>query len=428
MSAVRFTVAALVVSTLIVVGVVVAVPSEVDANETGLPASASLADRGGMALLDGLAALPASALPAFVFDHPDAVVALLASPPAATEVSDWWALTPQSARTAIAGAAPTLVGNLDGLPAAARDRANRAELAAAIDDATRELPTLGRSERVDARQRLHMLGEIRSSLQVPVGTAAHTLISLDTTWPGRAAVAVGDIETADYVSYLVPGMFFSTDRLIVEWTVIAEDLHDEQERWLARLGTGGSSATVAWIGYETPGLVNVGSLDLAREGATAISRAVGGVRADRQRVEPYVTLLSHSYGSTAAMLAIAAGQVTVDALVLIGSPGGEVSSVRDLHMAPDRVYVGEAVGDLVTGSGYFGVPPGSAGFGARGMRVAGGTDPITGDRLSAAAGHLGYFDPGSESMRNMALVGIDRGDLVTSGAAGSDGTLLAADH
>ena len=108
------------------------------------------------------------------------------------------------------------------------------------------------------------------------------MLTLDTTWPGRAAIAIGDLETAEYVSYFVPGMWFSTDRLIVEWTVIAEDLYTEQTRWAREIGRddpalrGASVATIAWIGYETPGVVDVGSLDLARTGATALAGAVGG--------------------------------------------------------------------------------------------------------------------------------------------------------
>lgn len=419
--------ASFVVATALVSGLLFVATVPATANASGLggissgPAySGPIAGLGGSSMLDQLAALPRPDLEAFGSAHPEKITRLLAEPPTAKSVATWWSLTPQATRGALEDSVPALVGNLDGLPADVRDAANRVVLEQEIADATAELPNLGRSARVAAKQRLHMLQEIDTSLDVPSSAPKHSLLTLDTTWPGRAAIAIGDLETAEYVSYFVPGMWFSTDRLIVEWTVIAEDLYTEQTRWAREIGRddpalrGASVATIAWIGYETPGVVDVGSLDLARTGATALAGAVGGVQADRVRDDPFVTLLAHSYGSTASLMAIANGGVDVDALVLIGSPGGGATSVAGLGMTSDQVYVGEADGDFVTASGFFGSNPGSSSFGASSMNVSGGEDPLTGDDLAGAPGHLGYFDRGSESMRNMALVGLGRGDLVTT--------------
>ena len=55
-------------------------------------------------------------------------------------------------------------------------------------------------------------------------------------------------------------------------------------------------------------------------------------------------------------------------------------------------------------------------FGAHPMGVDGGIDPITHHGLSASYGHNGYFDPGSESLRNLALISIDRRSLAFPGA------------
>jgi hypothetical protein len=49
------------------------------------------------------------------------------------------------------------------------------------------------------------------------------------------------------------------------------------------------------------------------------------------------------------------------------------------------------------------------------MDVGGGVDPITHKQLAPAIGHLGYFDAGTEAMRNIALIGLDRDSLVTNG-------------
>jgi hypothetical protein len=63
-------------------------------------------------------------------------------------------------------------------------------------------------------------------------------------------------------------------------------------------------------------------------------------------------------------------------------------------------------------SAFFGSDPSAPSYGAHPMGVSGGTDPITGEKLAQSVGHNEYFDPGTESIRNMALIGIDHADLV----------------
>ena len=400
------------------------------------PVSAGLLSRyTGRALLDQLSLLPTDSIAGFVNDHPESIARLLAAAPSSTSVARWWTAIPAAARVALIAGAPEVVGNLDGLDIAVRDRANRTFLQQSITEATRELPHLGRAAKADAEKRLHMLQEIDESLAVADGAPERSLLSVDTAWPGRAAVVVGDLQTADYVSYMVPGMFFTVDGQIVDWTVISQDLYDEQARMVDRLAAGESSlagasvAVVSWIGYRTPGVRDVVSLDLAEDGAKYISSSVSGLHASRADDEPYVTLVTHSYGSTATMMAMQDGRVTADALVIIGSPGSAAQSVDDLGMSRRNVFVGEAAADPVVHSAFFGSDPGSASFGASSMDVAAETDPVTGQDLSAASGHLGYFDAGTTAMRNMALVGLDQGDLVTGTASdpGVDAPLAPAD-
>ncbi len=49
----------------------------------------------------------------------------------------------------------------------------------------------------------------------------------------------------------------------------------------------------------------------------------------------------------------------------------------------------------------------------------GAYDPITGSSLGGAVGHNDYFVNGTESLRNMVLIGINRGDLVLGLDGGS---------
>lgn len=378
----------------------------------------TLARLTGMPLLGQLALLPAVEIAEFTAAHPEVVTSLLAAPPAASAVSGWWALLPPDARDSLAAGTPQLVGNLDGLPIADRDTANRAYLDREITAIEERLPGMGRGAQTYALNQLHMLQQIEKALTDDDGVERQ-LLTVDTAWPGRGAVVVGDLQTADYVSYFVPGMFFTVDQQMFDWTVISRDLHDEQTAWIDRISAtdpalmGATAATVAWIGYETPGLTSIASLDLAKQGETYLSSAVDGLRAARAGDEPYISLLAHSYGSTTAMMALAADRMRVDALVLIGSPGSAAQSVDELTGVPaERVWVGEAAGDPVANSAFYGSDPGADSYGAERMSVSGGVDPVTGVELTAASGHLGYFDAGTEAMRNMALISIGQDDFV----------------
>ena len=59
------------------------------------------------------------------------------------------------------------------------------------------------------------------------------------------------------------------------------------------------------------------------------------------------------------------------------------------------------------------------------MSVAGAVDVITSRVLASSLGHNEYFSPGTESMRNLALIGIDKGELVTDGSQRDAGRTLA---
>ena len=56
--------------------------------------------------------------------------------------------------------------------------------------------------------------------------------------------------------------------------------------------------------------------------------------------------------------------------------------------------------------------PLSPSYGAHRFGVDGATDPLSQASLRGAIGHNDYFVSGTESLRNMLLIGINRGDLV----------------
>lgn len=386
----------------------VAVGHVTSADPVGAPVT-PLDQLHGVALLDRLDSLPRGDIRTFLDTHPEAVEELLAAPPAASDVAAWWDGAPLGGRGALRTLAPELIGNLEGVPYATRDTANRDALDAAYTRLEERLAgPVGRAERGELETREHMLDQIEKALQGD----ARRLVSLDVTGDGRAVVAIGDLEHADYVSFLVPGMFFGVDAQIEAWTETAQTLVDDQRRWLQRLhpGSDATVAAVAWIGYTTPSLVNVASMELARDGQESLTASLQGLRAARGDDQPYLSVLAHSYGSTAAMLSLAEDDVSVDALAVVGSPGSPARSVDELHVG--SVWVGAADWDPIPASGVFGSQPASRAYGAELFSVAEGADPLTGAELGGAFTHNDYFAPDSMSLRNLALIALDEGAQV----------------
>lgn len=326
----------------------------------------------------------------------------------------WWATLPPERQALLTDVAPGVVGNLDGLPYAVRDGANRAALSRAVLalGARAGTPDAG----ADDAGRVLMLQQVLVALQdSTAGAGERGLLALDTVLPGRAAVVVGDLQHADDVTVLVPGMLFTVTGQLVDWSETAGHLQDEQRRWASRLDGGEAAdtvAVVAWMGYRTPDLSNFYTLDLARTGADHLERTLDGLAASRRGDAARVTVVAHSYGSSTAMLALSTHRVTVDSLVLLGSPGSAVAGARDLAVRGHDVYAGAASFDPVAGSAFFGPDPGAGAFGAVVLHTGGATDPVTRVRLGAALGHNDYLRPGTETLRDAALVGLGRGDLV----------------
>ncbi|MDQ1555254.1 MAG: hypothetical protein QOI02_256 [Actinomycetota bacterium] len=391
-----------------------------------------VASMAGTDLLHQLAIMPQTTLSSFIRDNPSTVQNLLTSPPKAANVTSWWGTLNATEQQSLVSTAPEVVGNLDGIPTALRDTANRAWIAQKIQTLNATVATdAGRASADTAEHRAHMLAEVRAALVTTPSQPERQLLSVNPDGSGRAAIVLGDIATADYVTYLVPGMFFQVDGQINDWTDVAARYYDEQVAWLKTIqavqpdAAHKTVAVVSWMGYQTPDLTNIGSLDLAYEGRDAIAHAIQGLQAERAGNEPYVTVVAHSYGSTAVLMALTQYDFSIDALAVVGSPGSAAQSVHDLHVRGGNVYVGEAAWDPVPNSSWFGSDPGSAAYGAKPMDVKGTIDPILGTPLLGSVGHNDYFAPGSESFRNMALVGLGEGQLVTTGSTSDAATTLA---
>ncbi|MDQ0743361.1 hypothetical protein QFZ62_000669 [Clavibacter sp. B3I6] len=388
---------------------------------------AALRGTSPVALLGALPALDVPDLRRLARAIPDTVRELIRRPPSVSGVVAWWSALAPAERRALAEGMPELVGNLEGVPFAERDAANRRYL----DQRERELhataaATPGRGAQRALGRDLRLLAQVREALEPQPGGPARSLLALDAAWPGRAGVVMGDLATASYVDIVVPGMYYSVSDRLVDWTDVAARLQQQQATLLGSgsgSGSGTGAASVAWIGYRTPDLLGIGTLDLAEEGAAYLEGAIQGIQGLRREDPPHLAVIAHSYGSTAALLALSSGRAAVDALAVVGSPGGGVRTASQLAVPAGRVFVGQAPWDPVVGSSWFGSDPGSPRFGAEGFDVGGtpGSAGVSAEGgLQGVVGHNSYFDHGTESFRNLALIGIGRQvlDDVTTAAIG----------
>jgi hypothetical protein len=290
--------------------------------------------------------------------------------PAADDPRDaarWWSGLTAREQLAQIAARPAAVGALDGVPAWARDRANRLRLAAALQ----HLPPGG--------QERAMAGVVADQLTAQ-DDAGHTvqLLQFDPA-ADLVAISLGDLDTAAAVAVLVPGIE----------TTPADDLPGlvGDARGVAAAtrdaAPGLAVATVAWLGYRTPPFWTAPLPAAARRGGPALDRALDGLVAARPTAgtapAPRTTVVAHSYGTVVTgQAARAPGRLAADALVLLGSPGlpgGEAA-----HLEAGEVYGAWSPADPVSWVQWFGDNP---------------SDPSFGDvplPTELTEGHTDYFD------------------------------------
>jgi hypothetical protein len=327
-------------------------------------------------------------------------------------VARWWAGLDPDARAVLERERPALVGGLDGLPAAVRDRANRLVLAGAQEQARHEERTvLDRLVRARGPVELAAVGwqlhEVRTRLARLTAVASavdrpgRALLDLEVdprraAGEGvRAAVAQGDVDAAAHVGVYTPGFTTGVDELPARL--------GELESLAAAAGPG--TATVAWYGYDAPQVDEVLDPDrsvlgraAAEHGGQRLVTFLDGLDAARGE-DAHVTAIGHSYGSVVTAAALAPGGAEgVDDAVYLGSPGVGESPGRP----PGHAWVVEAPGDPVADTGWFGPDPnrvpGVTGLSAREVVLPDGRV------LAGSHGHGDYLEPGSTSAANVAAV------------------------
>ena len=283
------------------------------------------------------------------------------------EVASWWAALSERQQRAVISGSPAVLGALDGVPAWARDRANRLLLERVLHD-----PRTPAAAAVTARvvaQRID--GEEAGGRDVQL-----QLLDLA---GDRVVLALGDLDTAEAVAVLVPGVGNTPEDDLGGQVDNARDV--AAATWAAAPGT--SLAAVVWLGYRTPDTLVTGAMRGAAEtGGPALARSLDGLAAARTATatgSSRTTVVAHSYGTVVVdEAADAPGRLAADAVVLLGSPGME-DYAASLEAA--EVFEAAAPWDPVTWLPWDGDRGTGGSFGATGLPVTPGM------------GHSDYLEP-----------------------------------
>jgi hypothetical protein len=353
------------------------------------------------------------------------------------EVAGLWQNLPPEFVAALIAAAPAVVGNLEGASYTDRDRANVSRLQQLYDDAKADYEAIvnadgpysydgapGGGEAFDKMQGLKYLLDRYGDGLGPTRVPPLYLISLDNSAPGvpLAAISVGDLDTAKFATFFVPGMESSVSS------------SDDYVRAATRMQQeNAESAVVVWVDYDSPNALEVPSNARAEAGAERLSRTLDGYNAYREaaNLPSQLNLVGHFYGTTTISIALADKEHHVDTVTFLGSAGiPDDISIDDLHVDPEKVFVTDAEQDHLADFGRFvsgrqdpeRTGWGATLFGSDGTVLADGTELDPAEMHNAVGGNKDdddrkYLGEGSESLYNVRKIITGQDELITEGRA-----------
>ena len=227
-------------------------------------------------------------------------------------------------------------------------------------------------------------------------------IDFNPTGQGLAVEVIGNLATAKRVVILVPGSDTSLTTFDTRGTASLQGGALALAAQAHRLDPGNHLAIIAWLGYNTPGLLSPAVMTSgdAGQGASALRPLVDALA----RHGYQVALICHSYGSV--VCGLAAPHLPVTDIAVVGSPGMDVSSVRAMHTSA-RVWAGREASDWIRNVPHiqflglgFGQDPMDSAFGARIFATGSG-------------GHSNYFTLGGISLRNLTYIALGDTAAVT---------------
>lgn len=266
------------------------------------------------------------------------------------------------------------------------------------------------------------LHEVRNQLDAEDGIPRF-LMNIDDH--GRGAIALNNPDSAHNVATYVPGTG-------TELSKMGGDMA-RAERVLLEANNaspGSENSVVAWMGYDAPpGLSDAAQTGFADAGAPRLDSFQDGLRAAHVGPPSHNTVLGHSYGSTVVGHAMSdGGSLDVDSVVFAGSPGVGVTRLDELALdgiaseqMGDHVFATAApadpvtwIGELVPEVAHGGDPTGDV-FGATVFESAPGSDsidmPVLGHVGFDPGSHSSYFEPDTPSLRSMAEIMTNRGNV-----------------
>ena len=296
-------------------------------------------------------------------------------------------------RARLAQRYPLAVGNMNGAPVDLRYRANRIALGQARSV---ERERMHDTRLTPAGQ--HEAGRRMNRFEALMREDRH-ILAFDPEGSGRVAEVFGDLGRAERVSVVVPGV--DTDLLTFQRTYRKYSAPVGMAKSLYAAERAASPATrtavIAWADYTTPSGIGMDAATARRavDGAARLTALVRALPGDTP-----VSLFCHSYGSVVCGVAAHALPDRVTDIAVAGSPGMRVAEAAHLGTSA-HVWAMRDADDWIQDVPYLdfgglghGADPMSASFGAR--------------LLSArdAEGHAGYFEPGTDSLANLAEIGV----------------------
>ena len=311
----------------------------------------------------------------------------------------WWNSLPEERKKFLIDHCPDDIRHLDGLPAAARDQANRRALDGYVDangkehqgalrDAKRAVEEAQQAydiavkkyaidseyaaaQKDAAQTKLDRAKEAYEDLKAIHEQTANDVRASKGLAPAylldfnydeeyhrtTAIVSSGNPDTATHVSTLVPGIGTNVRGDLVKYVAANDRLRAQT----AHAGVDPNNvATISYLGYVAPKndtrhLYQAADIGFADRAAPKLAQFEEGLRAnaDANHHKFTNTLVTHSYGSTTggkAATLMAPG--TVDRLILTGSPGGGVQSIDEYNVPREHVYESSIPeGDAVQGIG-----------------------------------------------------------------------------
>jgi hypothetical protein len=272
----------------------------------------------------------------------------------AATVKKFWTDLGPARRKLLQEAAPGMIGNLNGVPYAARDVANRIlanqlmrdhALSAETRETVRKLVIAAGSTGSLNAKRFIMSLDI-SNLLINDGYSYNDIFS---------SISIGDVDTAARTTILVPGMNANVSSGMRNLSDAANSLFQAQS-----LAGDRSHAVIAWMGYESPQLSNSAShipnrdgnhesvdnsvlgSKMAVEGGKKLAEFYDGLNVTKSHNrevpifgsgntneynDPFISLNLHSYGTTTGGFSLMKSKTKVDNVVFYDSAGLDKRSI-----------------------------------------------------------------------------------------------------